>query len=267
MILYADVLFAINFSMDFLALFITIKIMHKRLYKLRILISALIGSAYSVIEMITKVKSPMLEIGINIFVALIMCIICFKETKISRFIISYAMFWGVSALMGGFMSLIFSIFNKIFYTYIVNSKLIATNAYNGVRFIVVALISILASFIVTRIYNSKKAIKNVQIEIEFENNSYSLNGLCDSGNLLTEPLSGKSVILVSQSSMLGGEIKNHPDYKKRYIPYTSVNAKGILKGIIPKKIIINDSEVDAIVATSEENDFGGYEALVPISLI
>ncbi len=267
MVLYADVLFAINFSMDFLALFITLKIMHKRLYKLRILLSALIGGTYSVIEMVIESKSLMFEICINVLVALIMCIICFKESKIGRFIVSYAMFWGVSALMGGFMSLIFSIFNKIFYTYIVNSKFINTNSYNGVRFIIVALISILASILVTRIFNSKRSIKNVKIEIEFENNLYSLNGLCDSGNLLSEPLSGKSVILLSCSSLLGGEIKKQPEYKMRYIPYSSVSANGILKGIIPKKIIINDSEVDAIIATTEERDFNGYEALVPASLV
>ncbi len=266
MVLYADVLFAINFSMDFLALFITTRIMHKRLYKVRILISALIGGIYSIIEMVITIQNVSLQIGINILVSLIMCIIAFKERKFGRFAVIYAIFWGVSALMGGVMSLLFSTFNKIFYTYIAQLDIIDTSSYNGTRFVVIILASIIVSILLSKLYTTKKCIQNVNLKIWVDTSVFDITGLCDSGNLLVEPLSGKNVILVSSSSKLGKKIEEEPEYKKRYIPYSGVEASGILKGIIPTKIIINDIEVDAIIAPIRKNDFGGFEALVPYAL-
>ena len=49
MILYADVLFAINFCMDFVAIFLCNMILRRRLKKARILIASIIGGLYGVI--------------------------------------------------------------------------------------------------------------------------------------------------------------------------------------------------------------------------
>ena len=46
--IYGDVLFLINFSMDFLSLFITGKIMHLKMNKWRLLASATVGGVYGV---------------------------------------------------------------------------------------------------------------------------------------------------------------------------------------------------------------------------
>ena len=50
MILYADVLFAINFSMDFLALFICSIVLHKKLSKNRIIIASILGAFFGVFD-------------------------------------------------------------------------------------------------------------------------------------------------------------------------------------------------------------------------
>lgn len=267
MVLYADVLFAINFSMDFLALFLTKRILHKKIYKIRILISALIGAIYSIIEMVITIYNPILHIGISLFISLLMCIISFGEKSVGRFLVFYGMFWGVSALMGGVMSIIFSLFNKLFYSYIINLDMVNSNAYNGTRFIVIVLISVMVSILLSKLYTSKKDIKSVEVLILIDTYVYKLSGLCDSGHLLTEPFTGRGIILVSSFSKIGKEVEIQPEYKKRYIPYSGVGANGILKGIIPTKIIINENEVDAIIATVNKTNFGGYDALIPSSLL
>lgn len=267
MVLYADVLFAINFSMDFLALFLTKRILHKKIYKIRILISALIGGIYSVIEMIIAIDNPILDFTISLIASLLMCIISFAEKSVGRFLVFYGMFWGVSALMGGVMSLIFAMFNKLFYSYIIKLDIVDSSVYNGTRFIVIVLISIMISILLSKLYTSKKDIKSVEIRIWIDTYVYKLYGLCDSGNLLVEPFSGRAVILVSSFSKIGREIEIQPEYKKRYIPFDGVGSNGILKGVVPSKIIINENEVDAIIATINKADFGGYDALIPSSLL
>ena len=107
----------------------------------------------------------------------------------------------------------------------------------------------------------------VIIVITIKDKKFILKGLCDSGNLLTEPLTGKCVILVSEKTLIGSLINNESDLKKRYIPYHGVEKEGILKGIIPQKILVNECEKSAIIAPIENKSFEGYDALVPSSLI
>ena len=41
----------------------------------------------------------------------------------------------------------------------------------------------------------------------------------------------------------------------------------MLKGIIPSKIVIEDSVIDAVVATVKNKKFDGFDALVPSALL
>ena len=68
MTLYADVLFAINFSMDFLSLYLTSVILHKKIYKSRIIISALLGGLYGVVEMLISIDK-VISVLISVFVS------------------------------------------------------------------------------------------------------------------------------------------------------------------------------------------------------
>ena len=267
MILYADVLFAINFSMDFLALFITLRILHKKIYKARILISSLIGATYGVLEMIVNFNGIILELLLGVFVSFIMCLIALNEYKLKRLAGEILVFWAISALLGGIMSLMFSILNKILTQYLIEENLMSNSEYSRTRFLIIALISILISMLFVRTLKEKSSEKSVLISITIDEENFTASGLCDSGNMLTEPISGKSVILVPSNSPIGRKISTFPDYKKRYIPFATVGSGGILKGIVPNKGIINDTEKDFIIAPVDRSDFSGYDALVPTTLL
>lgn len=264
MTLYVDVLFAINFSMDFLSLFITEMILHKKIHKKRILVSATIGGLYSVLELLVPTKI-ILGATINVCISFIMCYVAFKENRLGKLTGMIVLFWGVSASLGGIMSLLYSFLNNLLYEYIRNYSY--SQAYNGARFFIIASLTMIVAIVFSRLYKSQKNIREVTITVLIKNTSFNLKGICDSGNLLTEPITGKSVILVSNASEVGQLIDKEKELKKRYIPYHGIEKNGILKGIVPEKILVNNSEISAIIATIENKSFAGYDALVPISLV
>lgn len=263
MTLYVDVLFAINFSMDFLSLFITMKILHKRVYKSRIITSSALGGLYGVCEMLIQ-TSFVLSILVNVAVSVLMCLIAFKEKKIGKFTVELIMLWGCSATLGGTMSMLYVFLNKLMSDYIENYSYDAV--FGGARFFIIASLSVIIALLFSKIFNQNTNVKEAEIKITFKNSIYTFKGLCDSGNVLKEPITGRSVILVSASSKIGKAISKESEMKKRYIPYVGVGSTGMLKGIIPQKIFINDFEKSAVVAPIENMNFAGYDALIPASL-
>lgn len=262
--IYADMLFAINFSMDLVSLFLSASIMKRKIHKKRILIASAIGGAYGVLDVILTLNSA-ISVVLGVFVSFLMCFIAYFEKSIKRFTALYVIYWGVSASLGGFMSVLYSFLNKILAKYIENYNY--TTVYTGARFFVIASLSILASVLIGRVFSSEKDIKSAEVLVKIEEKEYCFGALCDSGNLLREPLSGKSVILISSGTQLGKKILQLPDIKKRYIPYSAVGGEGLLKGISPAFVSINGNEVSAIVASIDKNDFAGYEACVPTALM
>jgi hypothetical protein len=70
--------------------------------------------------------------------------------------------------------------------------------------------------------------------------SIETNALYDSGNLLTEPISGKAVSIIEKTAILNDWMKNTPE-KFKIIPYKSVGEeKGVLEGMVIDQLIILD---------------------------
>ena len=155
--------------------------------------------------------------------------------------------------------------NKVLSAIITNYTVDAT--YSGARTFIIIGISIIVAVIFSKTVTNRKSIKSVIFYVEIDGNSFELEGLCDSGNLLKEPFSGRAVILVAENSKLGIAIKNQDEIKKRYIPFKNTSDSGVIKGIIPRKIVLNNSLVDAVLATTKNNSFNGYDALVPEALL
>ena len=262
--LYADVLLAINFSMDFLALFICSMILHIKTTRKRIILASLLGGLFGVLEVILPINN-LVSVLITLLVSFLMCVVAYKNSTKKRLFTAYLMFWGVSAALGGVMSLTYSSLNVLFQDVI--AKYSPSGAYNGARFLIISSITAIISIIFSRFFTSKKDVKSTEILVVIDNAEYRIDALCDSGNMLSDPILSKPVILVVKRSKLGMKILSKNDNRKRIIPYSDVSGGGILKGIIPETVIVGGNSVDAIVAPVEVNDFSGYEALVPARIV
>ena len=264
MILYADVLFFINFSMDFLSLFFCGKLLHKKLQKRRMVLSSLIGAFFATVLVLINSDSIM-SIILSVFFAMLMIKVAFEEKKLKHTAVLAVMYLFVSATLGGTMSIVYAVLNSVM------GKYIAENSYginyDGARTFLILGVTAAIALALFKIFNSRKNVKSVRLKIILNGQEYLLSGMCDTGNLLCEPFSGRRVILVGEESSIGKKINEIEDIYKKYIPYRDVSNDGMLKGVVPSLIEIEGSIKDAVVATVKNKSFNGYDALVPSALV
>ena len=110
---YADLFFLINFSMDYICLYITGKILKIKVTAAKYVISSVLGGLYSVIALFLNVGA-ILAFIIDILICIIMTAICFyhKGDKVKNIITSSLLYIGISMLIGGVMTAIFNLLNK-----------------------------------------------------------------------------------------------------------------------------------------------------------
>ena len=111
---YVDLLFLINFSMDYLCLYICSRVIHRRIYLYKMLIASAIGGIYSVISLFI-ISTPVIALVIDCAVCLLMCAIVFSQKGVSApSVLLYSFLYvGISMMMGGCMTAIFNLLNKL----------------------------------------------------------------------------------------------------------------------------------------------------------
>ena len=279
--IYADVLFIINFSMDFLSLYIVGRLMHFRMKAIRVILGASLGALYGVLELLFTGASIWKTV-ITLLVLFSMCAIAFGVYSLRSYLLSTVLTFGVSMLIGGMMTSAFlKLGNQI--SYIEIDGTIAT-VYGNLpvwKFAVFALLSALATWGIGKVFRRKQAIRTCSVRMTFDGKENELTALVDSGNLLEEPVSGTPVIFLKGKAarslplyllcaMKSGAASLSSDNigKLRVIPSRTVTGNGILLAAVPENLSLFTDGVwenrKALVAVDfSEGDYGGFEALVP----
>lgn len=284
-IIYGDVLLVINFSMDFLSLYITAKIMHIKLNSFRITSAAVIGALYSLFILGIN-ASQLVSALFSIAFSFLMCSIAYGKFKFARYIKNTSVFYIVNFALGGGITAICNLLNMW-----KNNKSLWINGTYDVLYgdIPFGLLLVLACFCGAlslfsgKIIKKQKSIKTAEIEIVIQKQNVLLTALIDSGNLLREPISGKAVIVACYSSLrsvipteLLDLFKNQDISttrneellsKLRLIPTHSVGKNGLLFALLPDSVKVNGNPVDAYVAVdTAKNSYGEYQAIIPSAL-
>jgi len=286
---YADLLFLINFSMDFLCFYITASLLHRKMSLLRGIIAAALGGVYAVYALLADF-TIILSVFIDIGVCVLMCAIvfCKKGKKLGEVILTSAVYFAVSAALGGLMSAIFSLLNRINLPFEIIKQ--DSDGVSVWAFAIIAAISGLITAIGGKFFKKSAMQKTAGVEIVYKGKSVRTEAICDSGNLLCEPVSGKPVIVVDIEvikKMLPSDFvkfvigENSACYvpntrdKIFIIPAKTATGNGLLYAFTPDKIRIYPSEgkkepyeVDALFAPSSiMNTADGYSALLPNELL
>ena len=238
--------------------------LHKKIKKLRVLCASIVGGIYGTFIIFINLN-PLLDSLLLVLVGVIICYLSFFEKNIKRLTVSVIIYLLTSCILGGVMSALYSLLNRVLSKYMNEQSF--ENAYSGARFFIIISITILVAMLFSKVLVRKKDVSEVTLKIKYRGELYTVTALSDSGNMLTEPITGKSVILLSEKSKLSKIIDLENEKNIRYIPYSDISNDGMLKGIIPEQIIINENSVDAIVATVNKESFGEYDAIVPNALV
>ena len=277
MIVYGDLLFLINFSMDFLCFYISCLLLHMKLPTLRALISSCIGGIYSVASLFVAVNKKTAFV-IDLLALIVMCIIVYYKRNVGLGAIIKAIFlyFFVSALLGGLMTSLFSVFNRM------EIFVADMGIGDGIDVWIFAILTIISSFISIkggRIFRASSSKKLVRIEISNELDVVKLDALIDSGNLVTEPISGKSIVIVSVEKCkkildenLYNAIKNNSKLsietisKIRLVPTQSIAGESFLPALKFKRVSVKlgkrQKDIDVYVAFVNSELLSGYDAII-----
>ena len=112
-VVYADILFLINFSMDFLCLYISSKILSIKLSSIRAILSATLGGVYSVLALFLP-SAYGLSFIVDVGVCLLMCLVAWgKARKKGDLFVGAAFYFAISMALGGVMTAIFNLLNRL----------------------------------------------------------------------------------------------------------------------------------------------------------
>ena len=285
MVVYGDLLFFINFSMDFLCFYISCLLLHQRLPIFRACLSSFVGGVYSVLALFLTFDGAKAT-ALDILVLILMCLVvyCGKEVTFLRIVKGIFLYFFVSALLGGLMTALFSLFNRI--------ELLAGDygLDDGINVWIFVLLVIIASMCTLgggRVFRSSSSEKTAQLIIESELGTLNLNALIDSGNLTYEPISGKAVVFVSVEKCkkiveksLYDSLNNNSNIdempiqilsKIRIIPTRSVSGERIFYATKFKKVTVKigkiKKEIDVYIALVKDDYLGEYDAIISYETI
>lgn len=285
-VIYGDVLMVINFSMDFLALYVTAKIMHLKPKHKLLTLSALLGAVYSLAVLALGLNGILGGI-ISLSAAFLLTFTAYGKQKPSALLKNTAVFYIVSFALGGGITAICNLLN-----FWQNRRGIVINGtfdviYGDLPFGLLLILSAvcgLFSLITGRLIKRNVAKRVCSLCITLNGSTATISALVDSGNLLREPISEKAVIIASFGAVRSiipvelltlfknkdiSGLEDSPYRSRiRLIPASTVNGQGLLFGISPDRVTADGKEVDVYVALSSDAlDFGGYQAIVPAVII
>lgn len=226
--IYADVLFFINLISTYVMIDLTGRIVKNKPKKMRIIAGAVFGAMLSVFTFLSKDFSGVFKVINAVFVPVI------AFWRKGHKVIFELIFFSLLSLV---MSVVFA-----FIASYGNSKTV--NIENGVVYFDIPALKFIvifaAAYLIIRIGDNilkrrKIYIKHI-ITITHNKKSVTLTALCDSGNMLKEPITGRDVIVCEWDSVKG--IFNNVGYeefingieenKLWFIPYHSLGRKNAL---------------------------------------
>ncbi len=278
-IIYVDSLFLINFVINYIILLVTAKICAAQMMRLRLIGAAALGAAFSVavvLPLTTFLTSPFLKVAVG----LLMVLAAFGgQTRIIRLTL---VFFAVSVAFGGAV--------------MAASLLGGSGLYGGILTPINLRILILAFAVcycvLTLVFRRAGRVRGggiVSLKLRHGDREIAIRALRDTGNALTDPMSGRSVIVAGvgdvtmllpqniRKTVAGLKLKDavkvleelassEMTMRFQLIPYSAVGtAGGMLLAFKPDEIVIDGKNRTGMLLALSPNSVsegGLYSALL-----
>lgn len=292
MTIYVDVVLLENLCMNYIILFGTAYIIKIRIKQIRIILASLLGAVYAVLAY-AEIFPMYANLITKIILSICMIYIAFNPKKIKGLIKELIVFYLVSFALGGCAF-------ALLYLVRPQDIFMKDGVYIGTYPLKIALLGGIVGFIIT--YIAFKVVKTritkneiiYKAVVNISGKQLEINVLLDTGNMLKDPISGDSVIMIEKNKLnsifpekilnnidkiLGGDLESTEslEYRKRlrFIPFTSVGKQnGMLLGIKADSVtIITDVEEiinkRAIIGIYEKtfSKSGKYSGLIGLDIL
>ncbi|MCQ2432518.1 MAG: sigma-E processing peptidase SpoIIGA [Clostridia bacterium] len=254
-IIWADVLFFIDFSMDFLALYLMLRIMGRRPCALRLItasvLSALFGCAAAIFG-----GSKTGYLLLSALTAAVSCLIALpeKRVRVRTLFSSLLLFAAAEAVIGGLMTFICLRLDRL------TAGGVRTSSSEFHLFRTAAALTALLVTGLVRFLTGGRAEDEGDSVLRLESDGKTFDFPCffDTGNLAREPISGLPVIFLPP-----GTAHAFAEHTMRLIPITTVNGEHLCRGYRPKHLTLisggTSAEIDAYLVITKEVGHPGKE--------
>ncbi len=274
MVIYADVLLAVNWWVDFLLLLAVRRFMGLGARSWRLVLGALLGGVFSFSLFLPPIAA-WLSLLLKLAAAGLMILTAFGWHDRRRFLRALLLLFGLSAGLSGLCSALYYfaaprdlvVFNGVVY-YAVSPWLLLG--------LTVLCYGVLWLFEVVIRRRAPREM-HFKVRIRHADRSVLVNCLYDSGNHLTEPFSNRGVIVVERAAIEGllplpKNIEGlPPNGLWRVVPFDTLGGGGLLPAFSPTSVtaITPRGErllSDCYVAVCERLGRGEYEGLIGSAL-
>lgn len=261
--IYMDALFLVNFVMNLYLLFLTDFAAGRSATRLRLVAGALSGAAVYCLCLVAAYVPPWLKMaGGTVLASALMVKVTFRPVNLRSCMRLTENLAGYSFLMGGILLALMR------YVEGFTDRTVGAAGIMGVG----GIVYLAVTFLLERREKEKQNFCRVTL-VEGENR-VEVNALIDTGNGLTEPISGKPVSVVQQKALEKLWPQGLPEVY-RAVPYHSVGCEhGIMKGYLACQMIIENqglrSTVSQVYLGAGENKIsasGSYEMLLNPQLL
>lgn len=272
---YVDLLFLVNFSMDYLCAYLTASLLRRRAVPWRLLVASAVGGIYAVAALFLPFSQRMALLA-DTAVCVGMCLLLFYDRGVPFrfFAAACPLFVGVSMAMGGMMTALFQLLNRLELPLDVLRQ--EQDGLSAWVFALLAGISTLAGLRGSRLLCRSAVRRYARLSVTLGERTVELQALLDSGNLCRDPISGRAVIFIdpiSARTLLGGSNGEDADIARRFrlIPMETVAGKRLQKAYLPDRVCLTDSggshAIDVLIAPAETlRGAGAYQAIVSAEL-
>ena len=280
MTVYADILFLVNLSLNWFSLLLTSKITKQGGKAGGMLLSAAVGALLGTVTLIFD--STAVSAIIEIASSFLMCAIAFKAKGFFDYIRLCTCLFASGITLGGSLTFIYSLFNRA------GIELPRGNDISAAVFLLLSLGVTLGVTALERLIYPKREIRGGEVSFCLGSKRLTLPFMCDSGNLLCDPISGRPAIIVNVRELEGflpepvlSFDPMHPERTNaaetcgiRILPAATVCGEGLMTGFLPDSPLLRadgrEKYADAVIGLDRGKSraaYGGAGAIVPRSLL
>ena len=252
MTVYLDVLFLTNFCMDYILLTVCTVLCHTPSKKRRRLLASLLGAIYGVCVFIPDLTLLYSALSVFLFSALIVFTAVYPSSK-KGFLRCFAAFYISSFILSGAEYMLLPTFGGG----IVHNGIIYANTYQ-----IIAIAFFAGFFAVKTIRRIHTKPGTYNVTVKYKDNTAALSGILDTGNCLSEPISGRPVIVADETLLHklfspGCSVCNLNEWvdvtDMRIIPYKTLDSQSVMTGFLAERVNIGKKSVDGVIIAINKN--------------